>query len=134
MPATTFLPRERADRFSMQNVLFKTSEPTTAEGMVEFFAVSLSLQDISGEVSVVQEIHGWWDNRTGEVTIDGSLRREPETFDSFSHAVDRYCALRIHRARTGFVHSFTWHCFTGMPSNYKRIEVPDFLSSRDSAE
>ena len=108
----------------MQNVLFKTSEPATAEGMVEFYAVSLALHDFTGQLSVVQEIHGWWNNQTGEITIDDRTESEPETFGSFGEAVDRYCALRINRARTGFVHSFTWHCFTGAPSNYKRVEIP----------
>lgn len=108
----------------MQNVLFKTSEPTTAQEPVEFFAVSISLQDITGRVSSVQEVHGWWSNQTGNVTIDQELSSEPEEFESFSEAVEKYCALRISRARTGFVHSFSWHCFTGAPSNYKRIEIP----------
>ena len=121
----------------MQNVLFKTREPATAEGMVEFYAVSLSLQDFTGQLSVVQEIHGWWNNQTGEVKIDQARRLEAETFQSFSEAVDRYCALRINRARTGFVHSFTWHCFTGVPTNYKRIEIPEdsgFPRSTSSAD
>lgn len=109
----------------MQNVLFKTSEPAAVEGVVEFYAVSISLQDIAGQVSTVQEIHGWWNNQTGQITIDPALSSQPEVFESFSEAVDRYCALRFNRARTGFVHSFTWHCFTGTPTNYKRIEIPD---------
>jgi hypothetical protein len=108
----------------MQNVLFKTSEPTTAEGEVEFYAVSISLEDVTGQVSSVQEIHGWWNHQTGKVTIDQAFAPAPETFDSFGEAVERYCILRIKRARAGFIHSFSWHCFTGTPTNYKRIEIP----------
>ena len=108
----------------MQNVLFKTSEPTKTDGPVEFYAVSIALQDITGQVSAVQEMHGWWDNQTGKVTVDQAFSPDPETFDSFSAAVERYCVLRIRRARSGFVHSFSWHCFTGAPTNYKRIEIP----------
>jgi hypothetical protein len=118
----------------MQNVLFKTSEPTIAEGMVEFYAVSISLQDITGHVSTVQEIHGWWSNKTGKVVIDQGFPSEPEAFESFSEAVERYCVLRIDRAKTGFVHSFSWHCFTGAPTNYKRIEIPTQPKSPQSNE
>jgi hypothetical protein len=116
----------------MQNVLFKISEPTAAEGLVEFYAVSISLQDITGQVSAVQEIHGWWSNKTGKVVIDQNFTSEPVAFESFSQAVERYCALRINRAKTGFVHSFSWHCFTGAPTNYKRIEIPDHLQTQPS--
>ena len=121
----------------MQNVLFKTREPATTEGMVEFYAVSLTLHDFTGQLTLVQEIHGWWNPHAGKVTVDQGLRPEPETFPSFSEAVDRYCALRIHRAMTGFVHSFTWHCFSGVPTNYKRIEIPEdkrFRSSRGGGD
>ena len=118
----------------MQNVLFKINEPTTAEGLVEFYAVSISLQDVTGHVSAVQEIHGWWSNKTGKVVIDQGFASEPEPFESFSEAVERYCALRINRARTGFVHSFSWHCFTGAPTNYKRIEIPAPPQPRPSNE
>jgi hypothetical protein len=109
----------------MQNVLFKTSEPTAAEGLVEFYAVSITLQDIRGHVSAVQELHGWWNNETSKVTLDLAFSSEPEEFHSFPEAVERYCALRINRARAGFVHSFSWHCFTGAPTNYKLVEIPD---------
>lgn len=116
----------------MQNVLFKTSEPATVEGIVEFYAVSISLQDITGQVSAVQEIHGWWNKQTGKITIDQGLSSEPEVFGSFSEAVERYCVLKINRAKTGFVHSFTWHCFAGTPTDYKRIEIPDDTRLRSS--
>lgn len=117
------LKKKQVDRFSMQNVLFNTSEPTTAEGLVEFYAVSIALQDDTGQVSSVQEVHGWWNNQTGKVTFDEALSAE-QTFESFGEAVEKYCVLRVKRARAGFVHSFSWHCFTGTPSNYKRIELP----------
>jgi hypothetical protein len=108
----------------MQNALFKISDPTAADGVVEFYAVSISLQDITGQVSSVQEMHGWWNNQTGKVTIDEEFSSEPEAFESFGEAVEKYCSLRISRARSGFVHSFSWHCFAGAPTNYKRIEMP----------
>jgi hypothetical protein len=110
----------------MQNVLFKTSEPTTAEGMVEFYIISITLQDIkgNGQVSVVQEMHGWWSNEARKATLEPDVTSPPEAFVSFNEAIDRYCSLRINRARAGFVHSFSWDRFLGDPSNYKRIEVP----------
>ena len=108
----------------MQNVLFNISDPNAAEGMVEFYAVSIALQDVTGCSSAVHETHGWWNNQTGKVTFDQAFSSEPETFESFAEAVERYCVIRIKRARTGFVHSFSWHCFTGTPTNYKRIQIP----------
>ena len=107
----------------MQNVLFKTSEPTAAEGLVEFYAVSISLQDIAGRISVVEEIHGWWDSQTGKLTFDEDFTSEPEAFESFNDAVEKYCAMRLNRARSGFVHSFSWHSFSGAPTNYRLIEI-----------
>ena len=121
----------------MQNVLFKTSEPATAEGMVEFYIVSLSLRDISEKISVVQEIHGWWNNSTRRATLDREFASPPETFASFSEAIDRYCALKIHRAKAGFVHSFSWDGFVGDPSNYKLIDLaaePRLRASNGSTE
>lgn len=109
----------------MQNVLFKISEPTAAQGPVEFFTISISLQDVNGQqVSIVQESHGWWSNETRTATIDSEFRSPAEGYVSFGEAVDRYCSLKINRAKTGFVHSFSWHRFVGLPRNYKRIEVP----------
>lgn len=107
----------------MQSVLFKTSEPAAAQGMVEFYIVSLSLRDVSERISVVQEIHGWWNNGTRKATLDREFASPPETFASFSEAIDRYCSLKIHRARTGFVHSFSWDGFVGSPSNHKQIDL-----------
>ena len=117
----------------MQNVLFKISDPTTATGEVEFYIISISLQEFEGEQhSVVQERHGWGNNKTGLATFDHDFWSPAEGFASFGDAVDRYCTLRTNRARTGFVHSFSWHRFIGDPSGYKRIELP-FKSSSGSA-
>ena len=100
----------------MQNVLFKTSEPTAAIGPVEFYNLSLSFQEIQGRrFSVVQEKHGWWCSETGAATFDEDFATPPEVFDSFSEAVDRYCTLRMEHANAGFMHSFSWHCLTGKP-------------------
>ena len=107
----------------MQNVLFKISEPTAAAGEVEFYIISISLQEFEGEQhSVVQERHGWWNNQTSMPTFDQDFWSPAEAFVSFGEAVDRYCTLRTNRARSGFVHAFSWHRFCGDPSGYKRIE------------
>ncbi len=79
-------------------------------------------------------MHGWWSNKTGKVVIDQGFVSEPETFESFTEAVERYCALRLNRATTGFLHSFSWHCFNGAPTNYKRIEIPTQPKPRPSNE
>jgi hypothetical protein len=121
----------------MQIVLFKTSEPTAAEGPVEFYSISITLQDFEGiQASVVQETHGWWSNETGKATFDHDFRVPPEAFVSFGDGVDRYCSLRVQRARAGFSHSFSWPLFVGPPTNYKRIEIPvgpQFQPTNDSA-
>lgn len=109
----------------MQNVLFRTSEPTSADGKVEFYNISLYFQDVRGQrLSVVQETHGWWNNETAKACFDEDYQPLTEAFVSFGEAVDRYCALRVDRARTGFLHSFSWHPLTGMPDYYSRIEIP----------
>lgn len=121
----------------MQSVLFKTSEPAAAEGMVEFYIVSLSLRDASERISVVQEMHGWWNNSTRKATLDREFASPPQVFESFSEAIDRYCALKIYRARMGFVHSFSWDGFVGHPSNHKQIDLsaePRYGSPEGSAE
>ena len=121
----------------MQNVLFKTSAPTAAEGPVEFYSISITLQDFEGiQASVVQETHGWWSNETGKATFDQDFKSAPEAFVSFGDGVDRYCSLRVSRARAGFIHSFSWPLFDGPPANYKRIEIPvgpQFQPANDSA-
>lgn len=106
----------------MQTVLFKTSDPVAEGGMVEFYIVSFTLGDFDARISVVQETHGWWNGNTREATIEREAAPVSETFKSFSHAIERFCALRINRAKDGFVHSFSWNGFRGIPSNYKRID------------
>jgi len=109
----------------MQNVLFKINEPTTAQGDVEFYTISISLQEFEGQqVSVVQEKHGWWNNETRLPSFDQDFWSPAEAFASFNEAVDRYCTLRTNRAKFGFVHSFSWNRFIGTPSQYKQIEIP----------
>ena len=106
----------------MQTFLFNTPEPLMPEGMVEFYIVSLSLDGLNGKIGIVQEVHGWWNNTTRTATFDQECAPTYETFVSFSDAIDRYCALRNHRANAGFMHSFSWDGFIGNPSNYKPIQ------------
>jgi hypothetical protein len=109
----------------MQNALFKTKEPTAMQEKVEFYNISLSLQDIDGQrLSVVQEKHGWWDNETQKASWDEEFVSPPEAFVFFGEAVDRFCTLRIRHARNGFMHSFSWHPVTGAPAGYTRVELP----------
>ncbi len=107
----------------MQSVLFKTSEPAAQQGMVEFYAVSIQLQEAPGQLTAVQEVHGWWNSQTGEKSLDQGPFSEPEYFESFSEAADRLYEVRLSRARAGFVHAFTWHCLVGTPTNHKRIDI-----------
>jgi hypothetical protein len=113
----------RGELILMRTVLFKTDEPTNREAEVEFYIVSLSLLKPTGEASIVEETHGWWSNITRKPIFDQEHTVPPETFKSFSHAVDRYCALRLARAREGFVHSFSWEGFVGNPMNYRKIDL-----------
>jgi hypothetical protein len=127
--------KEQADGFSMQNVLFKITEPTTAQGSVEFYTISITLQEFEGQqVSVVQEKHGWWNNETRLPSFDQDFWSPAEAFASFNEAVDRYCTLRTNRAKSGFVHSFSWNRFIGTPTQYKQIEIPTRLKSQPPNE
>ena len=108
----------------MQNLLFNTREPWNSEGLVEFYGVSFSLETIRGNrVSVVQEIHGWWNNETATTSYDETFAAPAETFDSFVDAVDRYSKICEMRASTGFLHSFSWNRYTGRPMNYKPVKL-----------
>ena len=118
----------------MHSVLFNTKEPTAATGVMEFYFISLSLQTIKGrKVSFVQEAHGWWSNETGNASLDDSFMSQPEEFEFFEDAVDRFCLLRVNCAKRGFKHSFTWHPITRTPTNYKLVELP-IGSEYDSPE
>jgi hypothetical protein len=118
----------------MHSALFNTNEPTAATGAVEFYYISLKLQTIEGrKVSFVQETHGWWSNETGKALLDDSFMSQPEEFESFEDAVDRFCQLRVNCAKRGFMHSFSWHPVTRTPTNYKLVELP-IGSESDSPE
>jgi len=67
--------------------------------------------------------HGFLNTETGKVTLDPGYSSPPAAFDSFSDAVDRFCALRIDRAKQGFVHAFSWVGFVGEPSNHRYIDI-----------
>jgi len=109
----------------MHSVLFKTNEPTAAKEDVEFYYISLSLETIEGrQVSLIRETQGWWSNDTGKPLIDHHSQSQPEEFASFEAAVNRFCQLRVDRAKRGFIHSFSWHPITHTPTNYKRVELP----------
>jgi hypothetical protein len=118
----------------MHSVLFNTNEPTAATRVVEFYYISLSLQIVDGrQLSFAQQTHGWWNNKTGKASLDDSSVSQPEEFESFEDAVDRFCQLRVNCAKRGFMHSFSWHPITHTPTNYKRVELP-IESEYDSPE
>lgn len=109
----------------MQNLLFNAREPWAVQGNVEFYGVSLSLENRRGkQVSVVQETHGWWSNETATTSYDETFVSLEEVFLSFAEAVERYSRIRTMRAATGFMHSFSWNPFTGRPMNYRPVELP----------
>ncbi len=109
----------------MQNLFFTTRDPWNAEGLVEFYGVSFSLETMQGgRVSVVQEVHGWWNNETAITSYDDSFAAPQETFDSFADAVNRYSKICEERAATGYLHSFAWNRYTGKPMNYKPVVLP----------
>jgi len=112
----------------MHRVLFKTSEPTAAPGKVEFYNISLSLEDIRGrQISFVHETHGFWSNETGKAWLEGGEKLPPEMFESLGEALARFRTLQTHLAWCGFRHSFSWHPKTGFPTNYEPVEVPSEL-------
>jgi hypothetical protein len=113
----------------MHKVFFKTSEPTAVPGKVEFYNLSLSLEDIRGrQISFVHQTHGVWSNETGTAWLEGESKRPPEVFESLGEALGRFRALQSYLAWCGFKHSFSWNPQTGFPTNYEPVEVPIDLS------
>jgi hypothetical protein len=108
----------------MQNLFFTIREPWTAIGLVEFYGVDFSLETIRGRrVTIVQEIHGWWNNDAGTTSYDESFAAPAEAFDSFADAINRYSKICEARASTGFPHSFAWNRYTGKPMSYKPVPL-----------
>jgi hypothetical protein len=92
----------------MIETLYKTKTLRPTPWRQEFFELSLGEQTVDGQVGYfVRETQCWWDgitNRTLRVQYTLSPR---EGFANIEEAEARYQLQRMHRARRGFVHSFT---------------------------
>jgi len=109
----------------MQNVLFQTDKPTATPGYVEFYDLTLTQEHRDGQLlSLFQEMHGWWDNETNRVVLDDTAPSPPVAFKTFCEALDTYHRCRMHRANSGFKHSFMWHPISGMPAYYMPVDMP----------
>jgi hypothetical protein len=109
----------------MQDVLFQTDKPTSTQGKVEFYDLSLTQEFCDGQpLCMFQETHGWWDNETKRVIVDESKESQCITFKNFIEALDIYHRQRMLRAGSGFRHSFMWNPITGEPAYYSPVEIP----------
>jgi hypothetical protein len=108
----------------MQNALFKTDKPTAASGYVEFYDLSLIHEHNDGTLmSVVLEVHGWWDSETNRPIVDDTALSSRLEFKTFCEALDAYHSRRMALAISGFKHSFMWHPLSGMPAYYMPVDL-----------
>ena len=106
----------------MIETLYKTKMLRATPWRQEFFELSLGEQTVDGQVGYfVRETQCWWDgiaNRTVRVRYTLSPRGG---FANIEEAEARYHLQRMHRARRGFVHSFT-PCYDSI-KKYKYVLI-----------
>ena len=93
----------------MQETLYKTATPQSFLSEYYEIAVLSRPGNQSGEYMFI-ELHGWWDEEAKEpkhnvVTIN------PEEGLTLEEAEEMYRKQREHRARSGFIYSFSQNPF-----------------------
>lgn len=107
----------------MQDVLFKTDQPTATSGPVEFLELCLLHEDIAGQRQIIiREVRGWWDNETKRAFLDEERRLQSEPIKTYGEALERYCRRRLVHIKGGFTHSFVWHPISGVPAFYRLLD------------
>jgi hypothetical protein len=108
----------------MQDVLFRIDTPAATQVPVEYYDLGLYQLDIAGqEINLVRESHGWWDNDAGRAVLDLDPQWQTREFKTYQEAVDQYLVRRLAHLEQGFVHSFTWHPLSGVPSFYRFLDA-----------
>jgi hypothetical protein len=109
----------------MIETLYKTKVPQTTDWRDQFFELALGEQTVDGQPGYfVRETQCWWDaaaQRTVRVQYTISPR---EGFLTIEEARACYDLHRIHRARRGFVHSFTPRYDAAKKHRYVLIQIP----------
>lgn len=92
----------------MIETLYKTKTLRPTPWRQEFFELSLGQQTVDGQVGYfVRETQCWWDGITDRTLRVQYTLSPREGFANIEEAEARYQQQRMHRARRGFVHSFT---------------------------
>jgi len=89
----------------MQETLYKT--PTPQENLSEYYEIVILEQ--SGEDATaykLEEAHGWWDQESNSPKHN-RITISPEEGVSLREAENMYKLQRQHRAREGFIYSFS---------------------------
>jgi hypothetical protein len=107
----------------MMETLYKTKTLRPAPWRQEFFELSLGKQTVDGQVGYfVRETQCWWDGITDRTLRVQYTLSPREGFATIEEAEARYQLQRTHRARRGFVHSFTPRYDSTKKHNYVLIE------------
>jgi hypothetical protein len=108
----------------MTETLYKTKIPKPTVWWQEFFELTMGEQTVNGQLGYfVRETQCWWDcvaNRTVRVQYTLSPHGG---FVTIEEAYARYQLQRTHRARRGFVHSFTPRYESTQKHRYVLIKI-----------
>jgi hypothetical protein len=108
----------------IQDVLFQIDAPLATEGLAEYYDLGLyQLQIVGQEINLVRESHGWWSNKARRAVLDLDPQWQTREFKTYREAVDEYCRRRLAHIQNGFVHSFGWHPFSGIPFSQKTFDT-----------
>jgi len=109
----------------MIETLYKSKAPQPTAWRQEFFELSLGEQTVRGQLGYfVRETHCWWD-RTGKQTLRVQYTLSPrQGFSTLEEAQACYELQKMHRARRGFIHSFSPRYDATKKNKYVLIEIP----------
>jgi hypothetical protein len=92
----------------MTETLYRTKMPKPTAWQHEFFELTMGEQTVNGQHGYfVRETQCWWDGVASRTVRVQYTLSPHEGFVTIEEAHARYQLQRIHRARRGFVHSFT---------------------------
>ena len=102
--------------------LYKTNAPEQLAA-AEYYQPHLDVENVNGRpIYFVREKHGWYDASHKPAAKHSLHTLNPEDgYATWEEAERRYNEQLAHRAREGFVHSFSVDPFSSPPISYRRI-------------
>jgi hypothetical protein len=97
----------------MLETLYKTRNPEgVPSAEAEYYELVLD-QAENSRMYFVREMHGWWSEEQKRPIHNLKTLSPEEGYPTWDDAYKRYLEQRQHRARGGFVHSFSPHYYGG---------------------